>query len=259
MKRIAIVTGASSGIGQVYALTARERVEFDELWVIARREERLRELASKLEGKVKVLPLALDLAEQKSIEVLKQRLAAEELEVALLINAAGFGKFQAVEDVPMETADKMLDLNCKALMDMCYICLPYMKSGSKILNVASVAAFQPVPYQCEYAATKAFVLNFSRALWRELRKKGITVTALCPYWTKTEFFNTAQTSSEKDVIHYFNAMYLPEDVANRGWRDLLKGRSISTYGFVARVQIFLVRLLPHRLVMRVWCKQQNII
>lgn len=212
MKRIAIVSGASSGIGQVFSLTARDNMEFDELWVIARREDRLKELAGKLEGKVKVVPLALDLSAAESIQFMKQKLSMENVEVALLINAAGFGKFQAVEYVPMETADKMLDLNCKALMDMCYICLPYMKSGSKILNVSSVAAFQPVPYQCEYAATKAFVLSFSRGLWKELRKKGISVTALCPYWTKTEFFNTAQTGSERDVIHYFNVMYSPEDV-----------------------------------------------
>lgn len=133
-----------------------------------------------------------------------------------------------------------------------------LKRGSKILNVASVAAFQPVPYQCEYAATKAFVLTFSRGLWKELRSKGITVTALCPYWTKTEFFNTAQTGSERDVIHYFNAMYSPEEVVRRGWRDLLKGRDISTYGFTARLQLFLVKHLPHRLVMWVWCRQQKI-
>ncbi|MGN0190916.1 MAG: SDR family NAD(P)-dependent oxidoreductase [Candidatus Cryptobacteroides sp.] len=258
MKRIAIVTGASSGIGQVFSLTAGNKMEFDELWAIARREDRLRELAGRLAGKVKVVPNVLDLSEEKSIQVLKQKLASEDVEVVLLINAAGFGKFQAVEDIPMETADKMIDLNCKALMDMCYICLPYMRSGSKILNVSSVAAFQPVPYQCEYAASKAFVLSFSRGLWKELRKKGITVTALCPYWTKTEFFNTAQTGSDKDVIHYFNVMYSPEDVAQRGWRDLMKGKSISTYGFVARLQVFLVRHLPHRLVMWVWCRQQKI-
>lgn len=258
MKRIAIVTGASSGIGKVFALSAREKVEFDELWLIARREDRLKEIARELEAKTMVTAIPLDLSRPEAISELKGRLEAEELTVPLLVNAAGFGKFQAVEDVPMETADKMLDLNCKCLMDMCYICLPYLTSGSKVLNVASVAAFQPVPYQCEYAATKAFVLNFSRGLWKELRKKGITVTALCPYWTKTEFFNTAQTGSEQDVIHYFNAMYSPEDVVKRGWRDLLKGRSISTYGFVARFQIALVRLLPHRLVMWVWCKQQKI-
>ena len=98
MKKIAVVTGASSGIGKVFSLTAGDRMEFDELWAIARREDRLQELADKLAGKVKVVPQVLDLTEGESIQVLKQKLAREDVEVVLLINAAGFGKFQAVED-----------------------------------------------------------------------------------------------------------------------------------------------------------------
>lgn len=174
------------------------------------------------------------------------------------MNAAGFGKFQAVTDVTRETADRMLALNCKALMDMCYTCLPFMKAGSRILNIASVAAFQPVPYLTEYAATKAFVLSFSRGLWTEQKKNGITVTALCPYWTKTEFFDVARKNDGNELIHYFNAMYDARDVVNRGWRDLLKGRDVSSFGFIARAQIVLVKLLPHRLVMWIWLKQQGI-
>ena len=257
MKRIAIVTGASSGMGRRFAETASQHVSFDELWIIARREDRLLEVAGKLEGQsVKCLPMDLSLPE--SADALAEKMTAEQAEVALLVNAAGFGKFQAVEDVPRALADSMLALNCGALMDICYACLPHMASDGKILNIASVAAFQPVPYITEYAATKAFVLNFSRGLWKELKPKGITVTALCPYWTRTEFFDVANTNGSKDRIHYFNAMYEPEDLVRRAWRDLLKGRDISTFGFIARAQILLVKLLPHRLVMKVWCSQQKI-
>jgi len=258
MKKVAIVTGASSGIGAVFARTAADKVEFDELWIVARRIDRLIAIQEELAGKTTVVPVALDLGVRSNVDIIGSMLKENDAEVALLVNAAGFGKFQAVPDVPKEQADAMLDLNCSALMDLIYVCLPYMKKGSKILNVASVAAFQPVPYQTEYAATKAFVLQFSRGLWKELRPKGITVTALCPYWTKTEFFDTAQTNSSKDVIHYFNAMYTPEEVAMRGWRDLLKGRDLSTFGFTARLQVFLVKICPHRFVMWVWCRQQNI-
>ena len=257
MKKIAIVTGASSGMGARFAKTAAQHVDFDELWIIARREDRLRKMASELKGQT-VRPLPMDLTDESNFAVLSQLLTDEEAQVVLLVNAAGFGKFQAVTDVPMPVANQMLALNCKALMAMCYICLPFMQSGAKILNIASVAAFQPVPYVAEYAATKAFVLSFTRSLWKELRSQGITVTGLCPYWTKTEFFDVANNRSNKDRVHYFNAMYEPDEVVDRGWRDLLRGRDISTYGFIARVQILLVKLLNHRLVMRIWCRQQGI-
>lgn len=257
MKKIAIVTGASSGMGQQFARTAAQHIDFDELWIIARRAERLESLAQELRDQP-VRCLSMDLTDTHNLLELSNLLKEENVEIALLVNAAGYGKFQAVLDVPQNVADHMLALNCKALMDLCYICLPYMKRGSKILNIASVAAFQPVPYIGEYAATKAFVLSFSRSLWTELRPQGITVTALCPYWTKTEFFDVANTQTAHDRVSYYNAMYDPKDLVKRGWRDLLRGRDISTYGFVARAQIMLIKILPHRLVMRIWCKQQNI-
>ncbi|MBR3647979.1 MAG: SDR family NAD(P)-dependent oxidoreductase [Paludibacteraceae bacterium] len=264
MKRIAIITGASSGMGRRFAQTAAEHVAFDELWVIARREDRLLQLQEELKP-VKVVPVAMDLSVRSEIAALGDKLKQEDADVVLLINAAGFGKFLAVKEVPQSVADEMLALNCGALMDMCYTCLPFMHRGAKILNIASVAAFQPVPYITEYAATKAFVLSFSRGLWKELRHEGITVTALCPYWTRTEFFSVAYNAPKKMVglpentcrISYYNTMYEPEDLVRRGWRDLLKGRDLSTYGFIARAQIALITLLPHRLVMRIWCSQQK--
>lgn len=255
-KKIAIITGASSGMGRWFARTAAEYVDFDELWIIARRRNRLEELASEMPS-VAVRCISLDLTDRGSVASLPPMLEEAEAEVVLLVNAAGFGKFEAVADVPQETADGMLALNCGAVMDMCYACLPFMHRGARILNIASVAAFQPVPYLTEYAATKAFVLSFSRGLWKELRPAGITVTALCPYWTRTEFFDVAGSGSGRERVTYFNAMYEPEDVVRRGWRDLLEGRDVSTFGFIARAQVVLVKLLPHRLVMRIWCAQQK--
>lgn len=251
-KRVAIVTGASSGMGREFALTAREHADYDELWIIARRVDRLEELSRQLDGQnVRIIPMDLSLSARE----LK---LDEDTEIVLLVNAAGFGKFRSVEEIDIDTAEGMLDLNCGALMQMCYICLPYMKRGARILNIASVAAFQPIPYLCEYAATKAFVLSFSRGLWKELKPKGITVTALCPYWTKTEFFDVAGQGKGKDTVRYFNAMYDPAKVVKRGWRDLERGADVSTYGFIARFQLLLVKLLPHRLVMNIWCSQQKI-
>jgi len=257
MKKIALITGASSGMGQWFARTASEYVKYDELWVIARRADRLEELAGELPGQVvRVVPM--DLTDKTSVASLPGLIRETDGEVVLLVNAAGFGKFQSVMDIPQNVADSMLALNCAALMDMCYTILPFMNRGAKILNIASVAAFQPVPYLTEYAATKAFVLSFSRGLWKELRPKGITVTALCPYWTRTEFFDVASSKTAKNMVSYYNAMYEPEAVVRRGWRDLLRGRDISTYGFVARAQLLLIKLLPHRPIMHIWCSQQHI-
>ena len=257
MKKIAIVTGASSGMGRIFARTAAANVPFDELWIVARRLERLEEVAASLSA-LRVQCLPLDLSDADAPARIEKKIVDEGAEVVLLVNAAGFGKFQAVRDVPQEVADNMLALNCRALMDMCYVCLRHMGAGGKILNIASVAAFQPVPYITEYAATKAFVLGFSRGLWKEQKRRGVTVTALCPYWTRTEFFDRANNKDSKDMVTYFNAMYDPEDLVRRAWRDLGKGRDVSTFGFVARAQILLVKLLPHRLVMSVWCSQQGI-
>lgn len=255
--RIAIVTGASSGMGRLFALTAADHVSFDELWITARREERLEEVRKEL-GNISVRKIPMDLSLMESPRKIGAMLGEENHEVVLLVNAAGFGKFQTAEAMPLQTADMMAELNCRALMDMCLVCLPYMKRGAKILNIASVAAFQPIPCLAEYAATKAFVLSFSRALWKELKLQGITVTALCPYWTKTEFFDVAEKTGSESPIKYFNAMYRAEDVVRRGWRDLLRGRDLSTFGFIARAQLLLVMLLPHRMVMSVWCRQQKI-
>ena len=178
-------------------------------------------------------------------------------DVSLLMNCSGFGKFSAVLDTPLEVNLNMTDLNCQAVVAMCQLTVPYMPRGGQIINIASVAAFQPIPYIDIYGATKAFVLSFSRALNRELRKQGIGVMAVCPFWTKTAFFDRAVTSGERVVKKYI-AMYDPDDIVRRTWRDAKRGKDVCKYGFVARVQAALTKILPHSLVMNVWMKQQRL-
>lgn len=219
-------------------------------------EEPLVKLAEELEGQV-VRPLVMDLSNDAIYDELTKMMKEEDVVVTLLINCAGFGKFEAVMNIPRAVADKMLAVNCKAVMDLCYVCYPFMKRGSKILNVSSIAAFQPVPYLDEYGASKAFVLSFSRALWKELRPEGITVTALCPYWTRTHFYEHASSSQEASKVHYFSAMSQPKHVVNAGWKALKRGSDMTTYGFSAYLDIFLATILPHKLVMSIWCMQQK--
>lgn len=255
MKRIAVITGASSGMGRRFAETLPEYgEELDEVWVIARRLERLEEL--KLDMPVK--PVALDLTDRESFRVYAGLLEEEGPEVRLLINCSGFGKFCATFDVPLEVNLNMTDLNCQAVQAMCQITAPYMSRGGKIVNIASVAAFQPIPYINVYGATKAFVLSYSRALNRELGGRGVSVMAVCPFWTKTEFFDRAVAADKDAVVKKYVAMYRPEQIVKRAWRDLKRGRDVSKFGFVARLQAGLAKILPHSLVMDVWMSQQKL-
>lgn len=254
MKKTAIITGASSGIGKCFAETLNEFGTFDEVWLIARREDRLCALAETLPYKTRIIPM--DLSKEDSLKRYGEILQEEKAEVALLINCSGFGKFTAVEDSSVEENTNMVDLNCKALLALCQMTIPYMNKGAKIINIASVAAFQPIPYIGVYGATKAFVLSFSRALNRELKKKGITVTAVCPFWTKTEFFNRAV--EEKKVVKKYVAMYKPEQIVRRAYRDAKRGKDVSKFGFIARGQVLLVKLLPHKMIMDIWMHQQDL-
>ena len=255
MKRIALITGASSGLGREFArLLAREEV--DELWLVARRGERLRELSAELA--VPCCIFVLDLTQEAALEELSAALAAEPVVVRYLVNAAGFGRIGMAADIGAATTGRMIALNCRAAAELTERALPYMERGSRVLEIASCAAFQPIPYINVYGATKAFVLSFSRALNRELRPCGVAVMAVCPFWTKTAFFDRAVVSEEKPVVKKYVAMYDPEDIVTRAWRDAKRGKDVSKYGFIARVQAGLAKILPHSLVMSVWMAQQDL-
>ena len=255
MAKIAVITGASSGMGKEFVRTiAAWGEKFDEVWVIARRADRL----ASLDCPYPVRPLAMDLTDRDCFARYEALLKEEAPEVGLLVNCSGFGRFEATMDVPLSDNLNMVDLNCQALMALCQLTVPFMPSGSRIINIASVAAFQPVPYINVYSATKAFVLHFSRSLNRELKKIGIGVTAVCPFWTKTEFFDRAIQDDKNAVVKKYVAMYQAEDIVKRAWRDAKKGKDVSKFGFVARSQTLLAKILPHSFVMSYWMNQQKL-
>lgn len=257
MKNIIVVTGASSGMGKEFLLQILEKEkDVDEIWAIARREERLTELKSKIGEKIK--PFALDLSKEIDLKKYKEALDKEKPNIVILANCAGFGIFDHSENIDTQTKLNMIDLNLKAPVAMIDYSLPYMTKGSKIMNIASCAAFQPIPYINDYAATKAFLLSYSRALNKELKYKGIHVLAVTPYWTKTEFFNRAIDDKKKKVVINYNAMYDPAKVIKLAIKDLYTNKDISIYGFVNRMQRVLTKLLPHSLVMKTWMNQQKL-
>ena len=253
---IAIVTGASSGMGREFVRQLTGYVPVDEIWAIARRAEALETL--KAESPVPVRPISLDLCEDASFAALEAMLASEAPNVRLLVNAAGFGKFGTFDRVSIEDDCRMIQLNCSALVRVTRLVLPYMASGSHILQLDSLSAFQPVPYITTYGATKAFVLSYSRAMNRELKSRRIRCMAMNPGWVKTEFFDHAFQTNGGNEVQYFNYLYEAKDVVATGLKDLYKSRKdFSVHGLPIQIQVLLVKFVPHRFVMNIWLNQQK--
>ena len=253
--KIAIVTGASSGMGREFVLQLSQYVTVDSIWVIARRTEALQALQEQTQ--IPIRPISLDLCDPASFWAYADLLQREQPDVKLLVNAAGFGKFGSFSKIPLEEDLRMIDLNCKALVTMTRLTLPYMHPGSHILQLDSLSAFQPVPYITTYGATKAFVLSYTRALSKELESQQIRVMAMNPFWVKTEFFDHAFQTNQSEVQNFIR-LYEAKDVVATGLRDLYKSKKqVSIHGWLPKGQTLLVKLLPHSLVMNIWVNQQK--
>lgn len=255
MKNIAIVTGASSGIGkEFFHSLERKKEELDEIWVVARNEEKLKALSSSVPVRV----FALDLSQKQATDELSRVFNKEQPSIRYLIAASGFGRFCALSEDDPAVLQNMVDLNCRSIVGLTAAAFPYMAKGGLIMLIASLAALQPVPYLTTYGATKAFVLSYGRALNKELQaEKGARCLCVCPFWTKTAFFDRAET--EKKVVKKYIALYEPQQIVQKAWKDAKrKKRDVSIYGGKAKFQALLVKILPHRLVMRVWLKQQKL-
>ncbi len=190
MKQIAIVTGASSGMGADFVRQINERNEVTEIWLVARRKDRLESLVKEMKHTSAVI-IEADLSGEKGIALIREKLEAEKPVVQLFINNAGYGKIGDFTGLTRSENLGMVELNVHALTALTYDVLPYMKEGSSIIQVASLAAFLPIASMAVYAATKSYVLSFSTALAVELEGRKISVTALCPGPVATEFFEVA--------------------------------------------------------------------
>ena len=250
--KIAVITGASSGMGREFVYAVDREFELDELWVVARRKERLEELREKCRTRIRAL--SWDLADENSYASYRALLEEVQPEIRVLVNAAGYGLFGTFEEMELEAQLGIMDVNDKALTAFCLLSLPYMKEGCAIVNMGSNSSWQPVPYIAVYAASKAYVLSFSRSLGRELKQRGIHVMCVCPGWIRTEFMDTAV---HDDTIRYYDRWYTPEQVIAQAMDDLRKKKKISILGAPVRRQVRLVRHLPVDLVMDVWCRQQG--
>lgn len=229
MRKITIITGASSGMGAEFARQIANNTESSEIWLFARNKEKLESVRNGILGieqenekwktengkqesesyaihdfpQIKVVPM--NLSGKEGVTLFKTFLATEKIsggfEIDMLVNNAGFGTYGEFATTPLEKELEMIDLNCTALTGLCGAVLPYMHKGSSIINVASLAAFLPLGNFAVYAATKAYVLSFSVALAAELKDKGIKVSALCPGSVSTDFANVASNGARKEVLN----------------------------------------------------------
>jgi short-subunit dehydrogenase len=248
-KKIAIITGASSGLGKEFALQIEREFFLDEIWLLARRVAPMNELIEKFQKSIGSA-IEIDLTDIGDISAFQKRLENEKPEISILVNNAGYGKIGPFHELGLSEQLQMIDLNIRALTHMTKICLPFMKPGAKILQVASSAAFAPAPYFAVYAATKSYVVNFSEALNYELRELGIQVTAVCPGPVATEFFSVAQKNEfMKDKVgeaEPFNKFLMANagDVVRKALQDMNRKKAKSIYGLPMRLLAAAAPMVP---------------
>ena len=264
MKNIAIVTGASSGIGKSFLkYIIRERgifggVPFDEVWAVARNADKLNGIIESI-GDDRIIPVICDLADPDNLAELEEKLASEKPQVGLLVNCAGMGIKGAVEDQPAKAIEDTVDINCTALSKLTKICLPYMiekdrfyskANGPRIINIASSAGFLPQPGFAAYAASKSYVISFSRALAFELMDYGICVTTVCPGPVNTEFQSKATGGAESEFTGFRQYVAAdPDKVAEASLKASIKGRRMLVYGFSQKALHVASKIIPNDLIL----------
>ena len=246
IKAIAIITGATGGIGKEFVSELYHEA-LDEIWIIGRNSERLAEINEQYGEKI--IPICADLTNEQDLLSI-QALLTDEVWVAYLVNNAGIAQMMSSKDLETDVINQTIRLNCNVPVILTNYCIPYMKRGSKIINVSSASAFQPVPFINLYAATKAFEHSYSRALNMELKPMGITVTAASPSWVDTKML-TKEVNGKKVK---FYGMVSPEAVAKKAIKDAKKGKDVSICSFYVKCQHLNVKLLPHKLVMKIWMR-----
>lgn len=247
-KRTALITGASGGLGLSFVnIFAKEGYD---VVLVARNGDRLEEIKKEIEEKyhVSAMVVAVDLCSEDGANKVYEATNKAGLRIDVLVNNAGFGDFGKFYMSDLTKQTRMIDLNCTALMQLCHLYLSDMvKLGrGNILNVDSIAAFQPGPLMSVYYASKAFVLSFSQALTRELKGTGVKVTALCPGPIKTNF-DAAADLGESGLFKNLK-VWEPDVVAEFGYKNMKKGRSLCICGFLNKLIVFANRLAPRALV-----------
>lgn len=246
---IAIITGASSGLGEKFTLELdKARNNIDEIWLIARRADKLNALAQKLSKKARVIPLDItaESFENEYTSILKE----SDVNVKILINNAGFGKLGDFDSISPEDNCGMVRLNCEALTLITSLTLPFMNENSEIINSCSIASFAPNTRMAVYSSTKAYVMSFSRALRSELKKRKINCLACCPGPMDTEFLPLAGIEKGKSSAFDMLPRVNPEIMARNSLKASARKKSVYTCRVFYKFYRILAKILPHSIVMK---------
>ena len=241
--KVAVITGATSGIGQEAAIQIDRRFKsLDEIWIIGRREEKLAELQKKLHHSVRMF--SMDITNEEDVEEFEDVLYQLNPNIRMIFQSAGMGLHGKFAELTAKDQTAMIRLNCEALTQFTSMCLPFMKRGSHIIHVASSAGMMPFPGYSVYGASKAYVLNFSRALRAELKSRGIYVMAVCPGPVDTPFFDVSERYSTGISPFKRAMMNTSEHVVKKALGDAALHRAVSVDTPIIAVFRGLVKVLP---------------
>jgi short-subunit dehydrogenase len=247
---IAIITGASSGIGREFAKQMKERLGVEDFWFIARRTDKMEDLKSNLGVKAKII--SADLTEKEGVAALKDALTVEKPSVKYLINAAGFGKFGSFDQVDETSVARMIDLNSKALVLITHMVIPYMERGGRIVQLGSGSCFTPLPYFNVYSSSKVFVLHYTKALNYEIKKYGLRATCFCPGWVETDFLDIAADNGDVTMPKSTKPLLKKEKVVEKCIKAMVKGKTMCVTNWYTKMQHVLFKILPDCILSKLW-------
>ena len=247
---IAIITGASSGMGAEFARQLKLQWGVNDFWFVARREEKMKALADELSVNAKII--CADLTKREGIEKLREELISEKPSVKYLINSAGFGNFGSFDQLPESEISNMIDLNVRALVLITHMVIPYMERGGRIVELGSGSCFTPLPYFNIYASSKAFVLHYTKGLNHEIKKYGLRATCFCPGWVETEFLDKATDRKSVTMPTGMSPMLKCRDVVSRCVKRLDRGPTMYVTNWYTKLQHLLFKLVPDPILTKLW-------
>ena len=247
---IAVITGASSGIGREFAKQIKEKLNVERFWFVARSTDKMQALAKELNVDARII--SADLSTDNGLSELRSALEEEKPEVKYLINAAGFGNFGSFDQISEELVAKMIDLNSKALVLITHMVIPYMVNGGRIVQLGSGSCFTPLPYFNVYSSSKVFVLHYTKSLNYEIKKYGLRATCFCPGWVETDFLGKATDNPNVTMPKEMKPLLKTEAVVAKCIKAMVKGKAMCVTNWYTKLQHFLFKILPDSLLTKAW-------